>query len=139
MKKLTKILLLSLLLIGGSVIDAYCICTITIKIARHRDCRGFGWCNAKIVIEKDVELEYQSANAEASQNQQRRLVITLNKKTDLSAETFETYFSKGTFLCEDDFPLPSEIIKAVGLDDGYVIKAGKYPINIKGDILKITF
>ena len=139
MKKITKILLLSFILICANMIDAYCSATITFKIARHRDCKGFGWCKWEIVIIDDGGPAVNKGTAIVDVNEEGHLVLTINKEKDLSPEAFETYFSKGIFICEDDFPVPFEILKELKYPDSYTIKEGVYPVTLKGDNISIEF
>ena len=58
--------------------------------------------------------------------------------SDLSA-VFEKYFSKGFFICEDDYPFPNEILKELNYDGEYIIPAGKYPVKINDDVITVVF
>lgn len=141
MKNIKKILLLVFILTAANVIEAYSSIIVSFHIARHRDCKGFGFC--KITIESEdipvVRPIGNIGNAVADINTTGRLILKINKKTGLVPEAFNTYFSKGIFICEDDFPVPSEILKALNYSRPYIIKAGEYPITISGDIITIEF
>jgi hypothetical protein len=139
MKNLKRIFFIALILIGSSVIDAYSSCIVTIKLARHRDCLGFGWCKLTITIEDDSP----SANkciSNVAVNANGQLEFTINKKTGLTQSDYDKFFSKGTFLFEDDFPVPTDVLSAAGYKgSSLTIKAGTYPVITQGDNLKLTF
>ena len=140
MKKTFMIILLAFVMVSADVVTAYSWVTITIKIARKKDCLGFGWC--KITIQSDDILARPVGNdgkALAEMRSDGHLILKLNKKTDISPEAYETYFSKGVFVCEDDFPLPEEVLKALDIKDKYIIKEGSYDVTQKGDLLTIVF
>ena len=140
MKKTFMIILLTFVIVSANVISAYSTVTITIKIARNSDCKGFGLCEFK--IQSDDILARPVGNdgkALAEMRSNGRLVLKLNKKTDISPEAFETYFSKGVFVCEDDFPVPDEVLKAMDFKGKYTIKAGSYDVKQKGDLLTVVF
>jgi len=140
MKKTTKILCLVLILMSCSLIDAYSSVIVTIKLARHRDCKGFGWCYAKIVIEPDdIKPEGNIGIGDASITDDGRLQVTFNPSTGLTPEALETYFSKDEFLFEDDFPVPSEILEALKYPYEYTIKEGTYSIERKGELITVLF
>lgn len=141
MKKIKKILLFVLILMGSNIIDAYSSIIITLKIARKRDCKGFGWCKGTVLFEDDGAAKPigNTVNALADFMKDGRLIITLNKKTDMTPEAFTTYFSKGTFLCEDDFQLPDDMLKALNHVGNYIIEPGEYPVKIDGDLVSVIF
>ncbi len=146
MKNKMKILVLTLLLISGSVIEAYSSITITFRIARHRDCKGMGWCKWEAIIIDDGNEKDGKEGGDGNDgtgiiglNERNRIILTINRKTDLSPEVYEKYFSEGDFICEDDFPVPGELLKALNLKESYIIKEGKYPISEKGELLTIEF
>jgi hypothetical protein len=136
MKNLKRMLLLVLILIGSNVIEAYSTVVISIYLARHRDCQGFGICKIKIGDEAPMA---NLARGRLDLNSENQLVLSLSKKSDLSAEAYDKYFSKGVFVCEDDFPVPSDVLKALGYSGSYTIKAGTYPVTLKGDLITVVF
>jgi len=137
MKNLKRMLLLVLILIGSNVIEAYSKIVIKIVIARHRDCEGWGFCEWSASGDVGPVLARQ-AIATVDVNSDNRLVLTFSKKSMLP-ETFTQYFSKDNFLCEDDFPVPSAILKSLNLTKPYTIKAGSYPVVINGDLITVEF
>ena len=141
MKNITKILLLVFLLIGSSAIEAYCSIVVTIHIARHRDCKGFGWCKFEVYYTVEIVPRPigNQVNAVADINRSGHLLLTFNKKKDMTPEAYNMYFSKGVFLCEDDCPVPDEILKTLNYIKPYTVKAGEYPITINGDIITVEF
>ena len=134
------IILLAFVMVCADVIYAYSWVTITIKIARKKDCLGFGWC--RFTIQSDDFFARPVGNdgkAQAEMRSDGHFVMKLNKKTDLSPEAYETYFSKGVFVCEDDFPVPDELLKAMDFKGKYTIKEGSYDVKQKGDLLTVVF
>ncbi len=138
--KTIRIVLLAFILIGTNMVEAYSKVIVTITLARHRDCDGFGWCRGTIVVDPAPRPIGNVGNAVAEINAAGRLTLTFNKSTDLSPEAFNKYFSKGTFVCEDDFPVPVEILKALGYSGSYTVAKGNYNITTTRDgLLTITF
>ncbi|MCX6290488.1 MAG: hypothetical protein NT126_01835 [Bacteroidetes bacterium] len=139
MKKIIKRLIIAFILIGTSAAEVSAKVIVTIVLARHRDCEGFGWCRWTIEV-PPLQFPFENiGRAEIDMDDERHIVLTMNADKDITPEAFKTYFSNGFFLCEDDFPLPAEILKEIGYEDDYTIKAGKYPISIKGETITITF
>lgn len=132
---------MAFVIVSADVINAYSWVTVTIRIARKSDCKGLGICQFTIKSEEEILARPagNAGNALSEKGREGRLVLKLNKKTDISSEAFETYFSKGVFVCEEDFPVPDEALKALHLKDKYTIKAGSYDIQQKGDLLTIVF
>ena len=141
MKIFKKTLLLTLVLIGSNVIEANSSVIVVLKFGRSRDCKGIGICQGKIVITTDDAPKPigNQVSAIADINMEGRLVLTFNRKTDLTQEAFQTYFSKGIFICEDDFPVPSEILRTLNYPGSFTVKAGDYPISMTGDLITIVF
>jgi hypothetical protein len=139
--KTFRIALLALLLIGTNMVEAYSKVVVTIVFARHRDCQGFGWCNGSIVVDPATLPRPigNVGNAVGEINSTGRLTLTFNKDTDLSPEAFNKYFSKGIFVCEDDFPVPAEILKALGYSGSYTVQKGNYNITTKNGLITVTF
>lgn len=140
MKKTFMIILLAFVMVCADVIYAYSWVTITIKIARKKDCLGFGLCRFTIQS-NDIAARPvgNDGKALAEMRSDGHLILKLNKKTDISPEAFETYFSNGVFVCEDDFPVPDEVLKAMDFKGKYTIKAGSYDVKQKGDLLTVVF
>ena len=140
MKYLNKIILITLLLICGSAIESYSKLVIKLEIGRpSRDCRGLGLCwfiqwEFEMILSKDNE-----AIATADINQQKQLTLTFNKSDGMSSSAFEKYFSKGYFVCEDDYTLPKEISKALNYEGDYIVPSGKYPVTINKETITVVF
>jgi len=138
MKKIISLFTLVFVMICMDVTVAYCNkIIVTIVIARHRDCIGFGLCEVTVKVPpKDLLQNVARASIDISGD--GKLVVTINRSI-LNDDTYETYFSGDTFLCEDDFPVPDEILKYFDGIDSYTIRAGRYPIVKDGDDLVIEF
>jgi len=137
MNKFLKTLILGLVLVSSTVIEAYSnAITVTIVIARHRDCNGFGVCKLTVKTGTDIPFA-NTAIATISTSDGGHMVLTFSRSSGMSPEAYSTYFSKGVFVCEDDCPVPSEILKALQYAGTYTIKAGKYPAVLKGDTITV--
>ena len=139
MKNINKIILIILLLVGSSAIEAYSKLVVKVKIARLMDCRGFGVCFIYIWDEDMILSRENEAIATADINQKKQLTLTFNKFDGMSPAVFEKYFSKGFFICEDDYPFPNDILKAFNYDGDYIIPAGKYPVTINKETITVVF
>ena len=139
MKNLKKILLFVLILMGSDVIEASNQIRVKIVYGKPREniCRGLGICYMIVTVDDPPSLERET-DAVANLNSEKRLVLTLKKK-EMLPETFAKYFSKGTFICEDDFRVPGEVLKALNYYSTYTIKAGEYPVEIKEDAITVVF
>jgi len=136
--KTIKIILLAFILVGTNLAEAYSKVVITIVIARHRDCEGFGLC--KISAEGTIPLNRNTGHATADIDGAGHFKLTINKNTDLTPEAFDKYFSNGVFVCEDDFPVPTEVLKSLGYTRNYTITKGNYNITTGRDgLMTITF
>lgn len=133
-----KILIFILILITFDVVEAYSKLVVKVKWGRARDCKSMGICFLVFNVDEITESKGQT-NAIIDYTKSQHLTISFNKTKDITQETFEKYFSKGSFICEDDFPVPAEILKALNYPGPYTIKAGEYPITIIDDILTIEF
>jgi hypothetical protein len=135
--KTFRIVLLAFILIGSSVVEAYSKIVITIVIARHRDCEGLGFCD---MSGKIGSLNRNTGHATADINGAGKFTLMINKNTDLTPEAFDKYFSKGVFICEDDYPVPGDILKSLGYTGNYIITKGNYNIITSRDgTITITF
>lgn len=143
MKNLKRIFLLIMILISSNTVDAYYSIRWHVKLSRHRDCHGFGLCVFATIEFDDEEDAYirttdNSAIVNAGFNEEGQLVLIFDKKTGMSPETYDACFSKGTFLCEDDFPIPEDALKKMNHLGHYTIKAGTYPVKISGDQITLV-
>jgi hypothetical protein len=139
--KTFRMAFLAIILIGSSLVEAYSKTVITITLARHRDCEGFGWCRGTIVVDP-ISIPRpvgNVGNATVEINKEGRLTLSFNKATDLTPEAYNKYFSSGIFICEDDFPVPAEILKALGYSGSYTVSKGNYKIISKDGMLTIVF
>jgi len=112
--------------------------TISFTIARRRDCDGFGICDFTIGA------SLRSGNKgngvlyldDALRN---TLVLEINKSTGITVECYNKYFKSGSYLMEDDFPLPSEITGALEVSGTKTIPAGRHSVVERNGILYVYF
>ncbi len=102
---------------------------ISFEIGRKKfDCEKFGVCWTK--IDPNIKLETPALGRSASGTGAvigKKLTVEFYR-TSMNDETYKIYFSGGNFIVEDDFEMPSEVTRALGLES-YTIKAGIYPIT----------
>jgi hypothetical protein len=100
--------------------------------------RTRGWC---LHFEIDVAspLHDGTIRGELSNLTTTGLTLSFNKKTDVTAETFLTFFKSGKFLMDGDGTISEEIAKKLGLAASYVISQGAYSYKEFGDRVTINF
>lgn len=101
--------------------------SISFTIARRRDCDGFGLCDLEISVvlranNKGNGIIYLD---DVSRN---TLVLEINKTSGITQECYSKYFKSGVYLMEDDFPISSEITRALEISGSKTIPAGKHRI-----------
>lgn len=96
--------------------------TVTVEFGRaSRECRGFGVCSVTV----SAELSF----FQATTNDAGKLVIETNQR---GFEQVRTHFGSNTITVEEDYVLPANTSKQVGLPTGYTIKAGRYTLADDG-------
>lgn len=106
---------------------------IKIEFGRpKKNCTGFGICSIQFVFDLQAILESLLEHTEPdvgygypAVDENDRLVVKLVKNASLPA-TLSKYFTKGIFVVEEDYVIPPEVVDAIGLPPGYVIKKGSY-------------
>jgi len=103
------------------------------------ECPGFGICYLHIILSplNSQGLEINQAIGEAYFENDGHFVAEF-KKSQLRTDTRDKYLN-GTFLVEEDYELPQDVLNAAQFKGSYTIKAGKYNIAEDGDILRIKF
>ncbi len=84
---------------------------------RSKNCRGFGICTISLII------EFRSF---VGVNQDGSFTLLLN---DNGLNEVTTYFGDNKIILEEDYVLPEDLTKKMGLKDGYSIKKGTYLIS----------
>lgn len=109
--------------------------TIGIKIEfgkKKLGCLKFGICSVSIIM--DIEslfsksltaTEDRVGYGTASATESARLSVCL-KKNYMTPDTRTEFFIGGKFVVEEDFQLPPELVRQLGLPAGYIIKEGNY-------------
>jgi hypothetical protein len=102
-------------------------------------CPGFGICSIHLWLgpQKNQGLEINQVFGEAYFEDDGHFVMEFRKST-LRNDTKEKYLNK-TFLVEEDYELPRDILDAAQYKGSYTIKANKYNIEEEGDILRVKF
>ncbi len=88
---------------------------------RSRDCRGFGVCSVTITIEFRF--------FQATTNERGNLVLEANQR---GLEQVRNHFGSNTITVEEDYVLPADTAKQLGLASGYTIRAGRYTLADNG-------
>ncbi len=110
---------------------------ISFEIARKRDCLGFGICNLNANISWEIYSPKGNNVSASAQEVNGKLVLTLNKENDMTREAYNKYFSNGYFLFEEDFSLPPEFCRKLGLEKNYTIKKGKYKTQEESNMIRL--
>lgn len=84
---------------------------------RSRDCNGFGVCRMVLTL----EINFFSVTT----NDRGNLVLEANSR---GLEVVRSFFGSNTITVEEDYVVPAEITKPLGLAPGYTIRAGKYTL-----------
>ena len=111
--------------------------SVSFIIARRRDCEGFGICNLEIAVSLERSNSCSGAMYLDDFNKSI-MVLEIDKLRGVSAETYKKYFSSGTFLMEDDSPIPSEVMSSLGLIGSKTLVAGKHRVTERNGILFVS-
>lgn len=100
--------------------------TICFTIARKRDCEGFGICNFHAIV---TEGRFNNAVATTYKDDySNALVFEIDRYKGLASGAYDRYFKSGYFVMEDDSPVASDILSALGISSNAILLQGKYPI-----------
>lgn len=92
--------------------------TITVDFGRaSRGCNSFGICSVTI----SAEISF----FQATTNDAGKLVLEANQR---GLETVRSRFGSNTITLEEDYVLPADTAKQLGLASGYTIRAGRYTL-----------
>lgn len=112
--------------------------SISFEIARRRDCLGFGFCNFTL------EFDFNRINSGTGtmylddSKGGGNFIIEINKATGINPEGYTKYFKSGTFLMEDDSPIPGNILKGLGISGDRTLLAGKHKITERNGLIYIS-
>ncbi len=96
--------------------------TITVDFGRRsRDCNGFGVCRVTATLEISF--------FQATTNERGNLVLEANQR---GLEQVRNHFGSNTITVEEDYVLPADTAKQLGLASGYTIRAGRYTLTDNG-------
>jgi len=111
--------------------------TISFEIARRRDCLGFGICNWGVDI---TILRANSCVATIYEDEANRnvLILEIDKAKGISPASYEKYFSSGTFLLEDEVPVPGDVLKALAITGSKTMLAGKHKFTERNGLIYIS-
>jgi hypothetical protein len=111
--------------------------TFSCIIARRRDCEGFGICNPLFSVSGKISNSL-SGYLTTDDFNRNALVLEVNKSTGISAASYDKYFATGTFLLEDDSPIPQEMLQGLSIIGPKTFMAGKYLVKELNGILYIS-
>jgi hypothetical protein len=83
---------------------------------------GAGEITAEIVLVKDKIIQ-----------------ATVSRGKGMTKETFMRYFSEGKFNLDGPITFDPAVLSRLGIDAGYVVPPGAYPVNTNGDQMTIIF
>lgn len=84
-----------------------------------RNCDGFGLCKT------DIDIEFQFNDFFANVTKAGNLNLEVTKS---GLESITKKFGGNTIIIEEDYLIPSDVCKQIGLREGYTVKAGKYTV-----------
>ncbi|HRH65328.1 MAG TPA: hypothetical protein PLU53_03440 [Bacteroidia bacterium] len=130
LKKLTQLVMLLVFCFQAfpSLAIQRVYCHIEFGNHRNENCRGFGFCRLVYLVDFGCELVTGDGGK----------TFTLNVPAEI-VKKYETQFSGSFFLMENDFQLPSDILKAMGLSEQHLIKAGSYKMIKSGNDVTVYF
>ena len=98
--------------------------------------RERGWC-LHIYIESKKPATNGVICGEITNLATNGLMLSFNKKTGITPETFATYFRDGKFKLEGAGTMSEEVAKKLGLAPLYTIPEGIYSYKEEGDVVTI--
>lgn len=110
---------------------------IEIYFGRRGDCEGWGICKVSIGFER-TQANSGIASIYPDKLSKNKLILEIDKARGISAEQYQKYFKSGTFVIEENYPIPSEILRELGLPSGNTILEGKYPVTERNGIIYVT-
>jgi len=66
-------------------------------------------------------------------------MLSFNKRTGITPETFAAFFRDGKFKLEGEGTMSEEIAKKLGLGPVYAVPEGIYSYKEEGDVVTIMF
>ena len=111
--------------------------TVTFTIARRRDCEGFGICNWKATF-SDLRTNIATGMMYADDSGKNTFVIEIDKVKGLKGDSYSKYFQSGYFVMEDDAPIPSDILSALGISGSRILLQGRHPVQEKNGQLIVV-
>lgn len=144
MKNKTRVIiaLMSIFMILVGETNSYAIkpkLTIKLDIGRRSlDCKKFSICSIEIGISE--RLASNQANAVAEITKDGKFKVSIKKSKGMTDECYNTYFSSGTFLVEEAFDIPIEVLTELdNSPETLTVRAGNYDITENNDELIIVF
>ncbi len=100
--------------------------------------RERGWC-LHISIDATAPVPGGTICGEISNLGTTGLMLSFNKKTGVTPETFTKFFKNGKFFIDGEGTMSEEIARKLGLAPSYSIPEGVYNYKETGDMVTITF
>lgn len=124
--------------ISNSVVPSTNPLRVENKMGRGPNCTGRGLCS--LTTEKpDSKSSTADFSSDIFIDKQGRLVMQISRE-DLTVEMISEQFKNNQLILTDEFELPAELTKGMGVKDDYsTIPAGNYPVEITDDEVIITF
>ncbi len=108
--------------------------SISFEIARRRDCTGFGICNFTVGVTID-KVNSCSGALYVDETARNMFVLEVDKAKGISTAAYDKYFKAGSFLMEDEVPVPGDVLKALGVSGSKTLLAGKHKVIEKNGLL----
>jgi len=110
---------------------------------RKRDCRGVGICNVELAGSlpslNACRCKSCSSPAFLSYTPRNNKIQLHFRRKAISYQVYHQQFRNGLFRLEEDYIFAKDFVRKCGLPTDARIKRGLYPIQEKGDHLRIYF
>ncbi len=110
--------------------------TISFTIARRRDCDGFGICD--LSFSYSMRWNNATGTIQVDDYNSNIILLEIDKAKGLTPEAYNKFFKSGTFIMEDDFPLPSDLVKSLGLIGTKTLSAGNHKVIERNGIIQVA-
>ena len=99
--------------------------------------RERGWC-LHIELDGQSPVPIGTIRGEISNLKTTGLILSFNKKTGVTAETFSKYFKNGKIFIDGEVTMPDDLTRKLGLAPSFVIPEGAYAYKESGETVTIT-
>jgi hypothetical protein len=110
--------------------------SVSFTIARRRDCEGFGICDFNVTI--SGRWNGGSGTMQVDDFNSNIILLEVDKGKGITAEAYNKFFRSGTFIMEDDCPIPADMVKSLGLSGTKTLVAGNHKVIERNGLLQVS-